>query len=506
MDSSAPLDTTLGRIGLVVAALLAAAAVLSDRPRLRAGATAGALVLTPILLIAEIWDTDQFETFRDRPAFSAVAAAVALALLAALAAFVARRPLALPLLAVAALPFRIPIETGGQTANLLVPLYGVIAAGCLAQMPALLSGRLPVGTHERPKGLLAVVLVGFVALYALQGTYADDVSVAGQQVVFFYVPFALLFGLMVRLEWTSRLLMWCLAIVVGLALVFALIGFVEYGTRTLLLNPKVIASNAFGSYFRVNSLFFDPNIYGRFLAEVMIGVAAVLAWTTRRRDIGLLAIALAVMWGALVLTFSQSSFAALLAGLAVLAALRWSVKPVAIILAVVLGLGLVGGAAALAVRGDFPSAKRVNKATVGRSKLVKGGLELWTDRPLQGFGSGSFQPEYKRKRHLTRPNAVIASHTTPVTVLAEQGVIGLALYLVLIVVALRTLLVGAYGRLARAAIGAAFVALVVHTMVYAAFLEDPMTWVLLAAGAALAAAQRPSSPSSSSSASLKNLV
>jgi hypothetical protein len=39
---------------------------------------------------------------------------------------------------------------------------------------------------------------------------------------------------------------------------------------------------------------------------------------------------------------------------------------------------------------------------------------------------------------------------------------------------------------ARATLAAMFVALVVHTMVYAAFLEDPFTWVILAAGAALA--------------------
>jgi hypothetical protein len=31
-----------------------------------------------------------------------------------------------------------------------------------------------------------------------------------------------------------------------------------------------------------------------------------------------------------------------------------------------------------------------------------------------------------------------------------------------------------------------FVALVVHTMVYAAFLEDPFTWAILAAGVTLA--------------------
>jgi hypothetical protein len=41
---------------------------------------------------------------------------------------------------------------------------------------------------------------------------------------------------------------------------------------------------------------------------------------------------------------------------------------------------------------------------------------------------------------------------------------------------------------ARAAVLAAFVALLVHTMAYAGFFEDPVTWVLLAIGASLAAA------------------
>ena len=500
MDASAPLDTALGRIGLIAVAALAAAAVLSERPRLRAAALAATLALTPVLLIAEIYDTEQFRTLRDRPAFTAALVAASLVALAALAFLMARRPLALPLLAIAALPFRIPVEAAGQTANLLVPLYGVIAAGALAQLPALFADRRPAGTHARPRGALAAVLVGFVVLYALQAVYADDVSVPAQQIVFFYVPFALLFGLLVRLEWTRQLLKWCFGIVLGLALAFAVIGFVEYETRTLLLNPKVIASNAFGSYFRVNSLFFDPNIYGRFLTEVMILVAAVVAWTTRKRDIALLAIALAVLWAALVLTFSQSSFAALLAGLAVVAAFRWDLRVVAVVTAAAIAVGAIGGAVALAVRGDFPSPREVNKATVGRSKLVTGGLDLWTDRPVHGFGSGSFQDEYKRERNLTRPNAVTASHTTPITVAAEQGVIGLAVYFALVVIALRVLLTRARGSLPRVAIGAAFVALVVHTMVYAAFLEDPMTWVLLAAGAALAARQSSSAVSSSSSA------
>lgn len=91
------------------------------------------------------------------------------------------------------------------------------------------------------------------------------------------------------------------------------------------------------------------------------------------------------------------------------------------------------------------------------------------------------------------------SHTEPVTVLAEQGVVGLALYLGLIVVALWTMGAGMWARApgrdptvidaARAAILATFVALLLHTLAYAGFFEDPITWLLLAVGGSLAAAR-----------------
>ena len=41
------------------------------------------------------------------------------------------------------------------------------------------------------------------------------------------------------------------------------------------------------------------------------------------------------------------------------------------------------------------------------------------------------------------------------------------------------------GARARAAVAAAFAALVLHTLVYASFLEDPITWLLLAAAVGL---------------------
>ena len=63
---------------------------------------------------------------------------------------------------------------------------------------------------------------------------------------------------------------------------FVAIGFWEYERRELLWNPKVIAANQFESYFRVNSVFWDPNIYGRFLVLVMLGAAASMLWSRDR--------------------------------------------------------------------------------------------------------------------------------------------------------------------------------------------------------------------------------
>ena len=63
---------------------------------------------------------------------------------------------------------------------------------------------------------------------------------------------------------------------------FCAIGFWEYERRELLWNPKVIAANQFESYFRVNSVFWDPNVYGRFLVLVMLAVTALMLWSAGR--------------------------------------------------------------------------------------------------------------------------------------------------------------------------------------------------------------------------------
>ena len=473
-------------VPLILAALLAAGALVARGPRTRAVAMLGALVLAPIILGFHIADSDQVKPLRDHPSLAVaggVGAAVALAVLAVL---FDRRPSWLPVAAAATLPFRVPIASGGSTANLLVPLYLVVAAGAAAYAVPRLAGR------ERPEagrapGTLEWALAASLALYGIQSSYSADFGHALENVVFFYVPFALLFVLVARVAWTPKLARVCLAVLVVLALALVGVGFVEYATRHLFLNPKVIASNQLEDYFRVNSLFFDPNIYGRFLAIVMLLLCGWLLWARRQREVVAGALLLAVLWGGLVLTFSQSSFTALLVGLAILGAMRWSVRWAVILSGTALVIAVVFVALAPgAVHLELGNSKSADKATSGRYDLIKGGLKLFKRAPLVGQGSGSFAREYRRAEHVSPERAASASHTIPVTVAAEQGLIGLVVYLALLAAALARLFRGARRVPERAAVAAAFVALVAHSMMYAAFLEDPLTWTLLGAGTAMA--------------------
>jgi O-antigen ligase len=513
-DVDAPLAvaTSVKEAGVIVAAVAAAGGLLLPRPAQRAVAMLIALALVPVLVLGEVWDSPQFRPVRDHAPVAIAAAIGGVVLVVLLARLLLARPNALPLLAVGALPFRIPLNVGGETANLLVPLYAVVAAGVLAYAwerlrPDPFAGGAPrIAPRDRRGGDVELALLIAVVLYAVQAAWSSDFETALKNVAFFYVPFMLLFRLLSATNWTRRLAINCLVVASALALAFVCIGFVEYATRHLFWNPKVIASNQFESYFRVNSLFFDPNIYGRFLAVVMAALAAVLLWAREWRTLIGVTLLLGVLLAGLVLTFSQSSLAALLVACLVLAALRWRARPVLLGAA---GLVVLGAVVALAfpsvTKVDLGSGRSLKKATSGRTDLIQGGVRMFLDRPVLGYGSGAFAKEFRRREKTSDARAASASHTIPITVAGEQGVVGLASYLFVLFTAF-TLVWQGLGRLrgadppaeliARGAIAAAFTGLVVHTLAYAAFLEDPLTWTLLGAAIGLrfssaVAARRP---------------
>ena len=110
----------------------------------------GALVLAPVLLLADIWHSPQLNIVHRHPLVAAVGALIALAAVAGTGLVIVRWPAVLGCAAVVALPFRIPIEAGGVTSNLLVPLYFVVAAGSVAFILAGLRGRSPP-RHRSPR-------------------------------------------------------------------------------------------------------------------------------------------------------------------------------------------------------------------------------------------------------------------------------------------------------------------------------------------------------------------
>ena len=492
MLAFAVLSGPLPKLGVIVVALLAAAVMLMRDDVKRAWAMLGALLLSPVLLLAEIWHSPQLGVIHRHPLEAVVAAGFALAALAALAVLLARRPRLLAPLAVAVVPFRIPIQAGGTGAsNLLVPLYFVVAAGALAWLVPILwehrDGGVPGEDEEHPpeRHLFEKLLAGFVVLYAIQALYSSGFETALENMVFFYVPFALLLVLLRELEWDRELVTWCLGVTVVLAVALAFIGFYEEATKTTLFSSKLANVNEAHSYFTVNSVFYDSNIFGRYMALVAILLLALLLYDKRPRLLVGVTVTLALVWGGLVLALSRSSLLALLVGMATLAAVRWRAgRRVLAVTAVI----VVAGAIAVAVSPTtFGLNQGLNGASSGRANLVSGGISMFGSRPVWGYGSGAFASEYHRRF----PASVLtASHTIPITVAAEQGLIGLLVYLALVIAALLALFRGVRSDPVRLAVAACFLALLVHTLLYAAFLEDPLSWTLLGIGSALLTATR----------------
>ena len=127
-------------IGILIACGAAAVALVAEDRRARQAAMVVALIAAPVLVLGDVWDESRVVDFRHSPAQLGGAVVVGAIALALLAAAFRRRPEWFAIAAFAVLPLRVPVEIGGETANLLVPLYLVIGSGVIA---SILSGREP---------------------------------------------------------------------------------------------------------------------------------------------------------------------------------------------------------------------------------------------------------------------------------------------------------------------------------------------------------------------------
>src|SRR5262249_47092761 len=196
----------------------------------------------------------------------------------------------------------------------------------------------------------------------------------------------------------------------------------------------------------------------------------------------LIALALvAVLWLGLLISFSQSSFAALMVAVFALAVVVWRWKSLFALAAL-----LVLAAAVAVAQPKVMHALRhhttpgLNHATSGRATLIAVGIEIARAHPAHGVGLGGFEHAYSKREH-KKPRQS-ASHNTPVTVAAEEGVPGFLIFFwlvgALLLAAYRRIDHKTYGRMALAA-GLALLAIFVHSLAYNDFFEDPTTWGLI---------------------------
>ncbi|HJU48938.1 MAG TPA: O-antigen ligase family protein, partial [Gaiellaceae bacterium] len=125
----------------------------------------------------------------------------------------------------------------------------------------------------------------------------------------------------------------------------------------------------------------------------------------------------------------------------------------------------------------------IDDITSGRASLVGQGLRIALHHPVGGVGVGGFKRAYADRVGLNGKDPKTAvSHTTPVTVAAEGGIVAIALYLWLLVAALGTAFLSlgrGFTSRVSLAVGLTLTAIAVHSLFYGAFFEDPLTWAML---------------------------
>jgi O-antigen ligase len=231
-------------------------------------------------------------------------------------------------------------------------------------------------------------------------------------------------------------------------------------------------------------VFYDPSVYGRFLVVAILAALVMALYDRERRAAYAAGAAIGGIWVGLLFSFSQSSFAALMVGTAVVAAFRWRWRA---------GLALgVASAVIAAVALGTPhirhsllreSGSGLNKASSGRAKLVTNGIKIALHHPIEGVGIGGFKRAYADRVGLKgREPKKAASHNTAVTVAAETGAPGLVLLVWLVGAALFVTIrraTGSFKGRACLVIAAGLSAIGLHALFYNALFEDPMFWGLL---------------------------
>jgi O-antigen ligase len=364
---------------------------------------------------------------------------------------------------------RFPLANPIRPAHFLLPLYAVLACGLAALVWNTIRHRA-----SSPD-------LGYVVFAAISLAWTFDLDRGVFEMAATYVPLGVLASLTARAARTRPFLIALPSVQVVLAVILAGVAIWEWFAKTTIVdNAKIEIANAYSDMFRVNSLLFDPSLFGRVEVFALLTITGLCVFGARRPVVLAGAAAAPVIFLGMAFSFSQTSFMALAAGVWVLALLAWR-------RAVAIGAGLAVVVVAVGLAASQPQVEKafhqsINRASSSRTSLAERGSETFGSHPIAGVGLGGFgaatgKTDLEKRR--------IAPHNVVVDVASELGIVGLALFATLlgtIAFALRRVSNVAL----RAILTADLVALLVHGLGYDQFFSDPTFWGIAAIAGACA--------------------
>jgi len=392
----------------------------------------------------------------------------------------------------------LPLEfTQKFTPLSVVQLSRVVIAACLLTL--LMQRAFGLRELRLPPMRLWLPVVCFIAYAALSAAVSG--SLPGLKTVVAMVAYS--FVALALYNWCGsvwdqdRFWTWLAISVIAVSIV----GLIEAVTGTLIWN----APNA--GFARVNSTFKDPNIYARFLTFGAVA-SVVLASRPRANARAALIAALVLSAAALPFTFSRQGW--VLGALVLLLAIVMAVERRRALGLVALAFITFAAVALLdpqvrdrwSVLGDILTTARprvyggalafVNLLPLdtARRYLVAAGFQMFYDHPIFGVGFGNFPASMlgAYSSFIAGDSKTIDSHTSFVTIIAEQGLVGLALAAWWAFEFVRSTVRSFGSHARRPYVTAALLALLLILLVSqleGRFLEEPYVWLFL--GVALGA-------------------
>jgi hypothetical protein len=353
---------------------------------------------------------------------------------------------------VGALVIAVPLSIGkavfevSQPASLAQGISVDLIDVLLVALLALLAVRPPEGPGDAAHGMAPIVLPAavWVAVSALSLSVAGDSTLALIQLLIMAKSFLLFLIVASYLGRTGDLA----PVLAGLAVIVALegalgiyqrvagqpLGLLQLGeASTIAQQPMNLTST-----YRVQGTLGHPNSYGMYLMTA-IPLLVALLFCAAPRGVKFLAGG-AVVLGTMgvLLSLSRSGWACLTLALAVVLALavwRRRLNPTA---ALLIAAGMIVVVFSLNLLMDNPIGLRLTSGDQGsaasRLPLAQTALEIIRDHPWVGAGLNS----YRRMLPLYSASGSTVVHNVYLLIATETGVLGLAAFLLLLAVVLRT--------------------------------------------------------------------